>query len=371
MTKPKHYVPALDAIRGVAILGVFLFHALGMAFGFDQLPWKGFYRDFDTWRTFLPLYPLTYGSAGVAVFFVVSGFCIHLSFATSSNQGWMYFANRRFFRIYPPYLFVVLFLFFAWPWGGLTNFSFERIEQLASHLFAIHNLNKKTFFGINPSFWSIAVELQLYAIYPILVWLIARFGWGPAITVTAIFELSIRAYETYHLIVLEKALPIWITASPFAYWLSWSMGAFVAKCYLNDESSLLTRVSPTWLAIIAFGVPLFKPTAAFGFVAFAFLTSAVIAQIISGQIRLKTDNWFYRHLSKLGVVSFSFYLIHQPILYLYPRFTRLSYPEMTTHPILSFTFLLLLYPIIFWLSKMLFNYVEMPSVSLGRLIWRW
>lgn len=90
MTKPKHYVPALDAIRGVAILGVFLFHALGMAFGFDQLPWKGFYRDFDTWRTFLPLYPLTYGSAGVSVFFVVSGFCIHLSFATSSNQGWMY-----------------------------------------------------------------------------------------------------------------------------------------------------------------------------------------------------------------------------------------------------------------------------------------
>ncbi|MEI6351083.1 MAG: acyltransferase [Verrucomicrobiota bacterium] len=310
MTSPKHYVPALDAIRGIAILGVFLFHSLGVAFGFDNLQWNGLFRDFATSKSFLVLYPLTYGSAGVAVFFVVSGFCIHLSYATSSSKRWSYFANRRFFRIYPPYLFALLIFFFVWPWGSVSNFSFGRLAQLGSHLFAIHNLDRRSFFGINPSFWSIAVELQLYAIYPLLLWLVGRLGWGRAIAVAAFVELSIRAYAGYHSVVLDETLPRWITASPFAYWLSWSMGAFVAKCYINDEPSLLTSVSLAVLAIVSFGMPLFKPTSAFSFLAFALLTSAVIAQIVAGRIRLAPEDLFYRHLSKLGVLSFSFYLIH-------------------------------------------------------------
>ena len=114
MTLTKPYVPALDAIRGAAILAVFLFHSLGVSFGFDKLPWNGLFRDFaNASKSFLLLYPLTYGSAGVAIFFVVSGFCIHLSFSKGSDKRWASFANRRLFRIYPPYLFALLIFFFV------------------------------------------------------------------------------------------------------------------------------------------------------------------------------------------------------------------------------------------------------------------
>jgi len=97
MNLTRGHLPFLYGIRGIAILAVFLFHSFVHTFGFDNLAWKGLFRDFDTSRSFLALYPLTYGSAGVAIFFVVSGFCIHLSHQSNNEGGWRNFFNRRFF----------------------------------------------------------------------------------------------------------------------------------------------------------------------------------------------------------------------------------------------------------------------------------
>jgi peptidoglycan/LPS O-acetylase OafA/YrhL len=69
MNHAKEHLPFLDGIRGVAILAVFLYHSLGASFGLYQLPWAGMFRDFDTSRSYLLLYPFTYGFAGVAVLF--------------------------------------------------------------------------------------------------------------------------------------------------------------------------------------------------------------------------------------------------------------------------------------------------------------
>jgi peptidoglycan/LPS O-acetylase OafA/YrhL len=44
---------------------------------------------------------------GVPIFFVVSGFCIHVSFQQQSRE-WGGFFLRRFFRLYPAYLAAVL-----------------------------------------------------------------------------------------------------------------------------------------------------------------------------------------------------------------------------------------------------------------------
>lgn len=165
--KNTYFAPHIDYIRGFASLAVFLFHVVGLVFGFDKLPWNGWCRNFWAPTSFLLLYPLTYGSYGVAIFFVVSGFCIHLSFLSNPKKCWINFAERRFFRIYPPYLFAFLLFFFVWPWGNFSDFSEERIGQFVTHLLAIHNIDERYFFGVNPSFWSIAVELQLYAIYPL------------------------------------------------------------------------------------------------------------------------------------------------------------------------------------------------------------
>ena len=111
MKSGSKHLELLDHLRGVAILAVLIFHTLGMAFGYDALPWKGWLRDFSGHATFLCFLPVgMIGQAGVAIFFVVSGFCIHLSFETQGRE-WSRFFIRRFFRIYPPYLLALLLSF--------------------------------------------------------------------------------------------------------------------------------------------------------------------------------------------------------------------------------------------------------------------
>jgi peptidoglycan/LPS O-acetylase OafA/YrhL len=143
------------------LFGVLLVHCLGTAVGYDQLPWlKGSWLpDFQVSKLFLFLLPLSLGWAGVAAFFVISGFCIHLSFAR--NPNWRNFWLRRCFRIYPAYFFALLLFALLFPWSRI-HWNLSGIAQLGSHLLLIHNYNDRSYFGISPAFWSIAVEVQLY-----------------------------------------------------------------------------------------------------------------------------------------------------------------------------------------------------------------
>jgi peptidoglycan/LPS O-acetylase OafA/YrhL len=80
VTGCKH-LDLLDRARGVAILLVLFYHTLAHVYGYDELPWDGLVRGLPADISFLFVSPGCFcGTAGVAVFFVVSGFCIHVSF---------------------------------------------------------------------------------------------------------------------------------------------------------------------------------------------------------------------------------------------------------------------------------------------------
>ncbi|HEY6197551.1 MAG TPA: hypothetical protein VI231_02990 [Candidatus Binatia bacterium] len=66
ISKPKR-IPFLDDMRGIAILAVFLFHCTKRALGHE-------------------LTPATFG--GVAMFFVLSGFCIRLACRGGEGRPW-------------------------------------------------------------------------------------------------------------------------------------------------------------------------------------------------------------------------------------------------------------------------------------------
>lgn len=368
----KVHLPFLDGIRGIAILAVFLFHSLGASFGFDKLQWNGLFRDFDTSESFLALYPITYGSAGVAVFFVVSGFCIHLSHQRSKDKGWLSFANRRFFRIYPPYLLAIFLFFFFWPWGSFKIDSWHRFAQLFTHIFAIHNFDQRTYFGINASFWSIAVEIQLYAIYPLLLLLSAKLGWQRTLVIVGFLEIALRLSPSISGILSGPPMPRFITSSPFAYWFSWSIGAYLCECFMDNRTSWLFRVRFDLMAVIAFASPLFSLTAPLTFLTFALLTAIAIERLMTGKWVLPDNRVFrmvWAHLSLLGITSYSFYLFHQPIIGLNGKIFGRFFPEAIIHPLVKYSACLVWYPIILLLSYILYRWVEQPSTRLGKQFW--
>jgi peptidoglycan/LPS O-acetylase OafA/YrhL len=114
MDRLEQPIDFLDYLRGMAIIAVFLFHCLGAAYGGYQLGWNGLFRTFSGAEPFLLLYPVTFGWLGVAIFIMISGFCSHLSFSRDGLNDLRSFYVRRFFRLYPPYFCILLFIALIW-----------------------------------------------------------------------------------------------------------------------------------------------------------------------------------------------------------------------------------------------------------------
>ena len=349
---------------------VFFYHLLIPAFGLDKLPWKGGFRDFGSvgWE-FWVVYPFTYGSAGVAVFFVVSGFCIHLSHSAKRDASWREFTIRRFFRIMPPYWIAVLVFFFLLPLDSSLIWSKAGYETLGAHLLAVHNLREWWLLGINPSFWTIAVEVQLYAIYPLLMWVVTRKGWAFALLCTAVLEFSLRALSSYLVITGAGQLPVFVSYSPFYFWFSWSLGAGLAEGY---RRGILPDIPAwvTWAAIAsAFASPLFIATDPFKFPLFAVATSLVILRCLRSPSKENDSLGIAAGtLAAVGTVSYSFYLYHQPMLLHAGEALKSFVPSLAKGGLLLLVVLVSLLPIVYLVSRISYLWFEKPSNAAGK---RW
>jgi peptidoglycan/LPS O-acetylase OafA/YrhL len=158
-------IPALDGLRGIAILAVFFRHYAG---GLEK-------SSSSTGMHVLGML-FNFGWTGVDLFFVLSGFLITgILFDTQEHPD--YFKNfyvRRILRIFPPYYLLALVYLALTPW-------------LNAH-WKVGQLSFLVYFGyplaliwpglgeVSPSvhithLWSICAEEQFYMIWP---WSIAR-----------------------------------------------------------------------------------------------------------------------------------------------------------------------------------------------------
>ena len=145
------YVPALDGLRGVAVLMVVAYHA--------RLPGAG------------------RGDLGVDVFFGLSGFLITaLVLAEYRAQGSISlrrFWERRFVRLFPAYALVVVVCVTA---AALSDFPGTLRGALLSGL---HLANWASAAGLGLGLlrhtWSLSIEEQFYLIWPVLLAIVVRF----------------------------------------------------------------------------------------------------------------------------------------------------------------------------------------------------
>jgi len=189
MTRKEAYrLEYLDGLRAVAALYVVLFHA-GLGFLDHERALTGFARNVQR--------ALSFGHDAVAVFIVLSGYCLMLPVARAGGvqvRGIPDYFARRAWRILPPYfaaLFGSLLLIVAAPvletptktiWAD-TFPAFER-GPIVSHLLLIHNLFPAWTHTINGPLWSVATEWQIYFFFPFLllpIW--RRFGAGATVLV--------------------------------------------------------------------------------------------------------------------------------------------------------------------------------------------
>lgn len=359
------HLPYLDGLRGVAILSVFLYHTLGPSFGFDQLPWAGNFRDIHQHLDFLFVYPLSYGHLGVSVFFVISGYCIHLSHSKNNIGGWPAFFIRRFFRIYPAYLFALgLFLFLS-PWTCLVDRP-NMLEQLTANVFAVQNLWEHLRWGINPSFWSIAAEIQLYMLYPLLMILVRRLGWDRSLLLVAGLELLLRILPLLLTLLNAGTVPYMVRSSALGYWGSWTIGAYLAQHHQRGRGALFNRMRFDVFVILVVLSALLKPTSVLTFPLCAMTTAIVMDRFHTGRWKLPTTGKLsgaWRLLCNLGVVSYSFYLFHQPILVWTGRELFRSIPSL-----LELLCLAMFFPLVLGIAYAGYRLLEQPSIALGKRV---
>ncbi|HEX5439630.1 MAG TPA: acyltransferase [Ktedonobacterales bacterium] len=154
---------SLDGLRALAALMVVVFHLLLWVDAYDT-PVS---RAINASWYFL--------ANGVWLFFVLSGFLLFLPYARTTLAARplpsaTYFYRRRMLRIVPAY-WVCLFIV-----AVAENQLRRTVEPLnmLTHVLMIHDDFPRFNRDLEPPFWTLAVEAQFYLVLPLLAWGIAR-----------------------------------------------------------------------------------------------------------------------------------------------------------------------------------------------------
>ena len=178
MTRSR--LAGLDGVRGLAALYVVANHIFERTFpGYpaDHAPF---------WAAWF-----IYGRFAVVVFIVLSGFSLALS---PARHGWHLdglrpFAMRRVRRILPAYWAALVFsLAVAWLIVPPPGQAVPDIRSIAVNGLLVQNLVSAP--SPDKSFWSIAVEAQLYLLFPLLLLLLRRRG---AVALLAVVTLVVAS----------------------------------------------------------------------------------------------------------------------------------------------------------------------------------
>lgn len=342
MQSPSNRLNSIDALRGLAVLMVVLYHARSMLWVGLAQTWRqyGLSADINAWLGYATV-PLYFGGLGVTLFFVLSGYCIHrrgaqcLAVKPAAQLNLNVFAFRRIWRIFPTYFaalcitalvdaYVITYHPTQVP-AGQDNSLFG----FCINLLSLQGLVSPNF-GSNGVLWTLALELHLYAAYPLLYYISRVHSPVRVLHITFIVGLIYVLFARF--IDSPGMLPYRGAGGPIflPYWFTWAVGFCIAEV----EADRANFPSRFWLfaivgSMLAIPMSLLKleDLAEFGF-ALAF--GGLVYWSITRQ-----GNYFWsclpgQLLAKIGLFSYSLYAVHVPCLVLVKAIMTTSGQEFTT-----------------------------------------
>jgi peptidoglycan/LPS O-acetylase OafA/YrhL len=310
-------LPIIDVARGGAALMVCALHAL-------LINWVGLHaclarrHEMSAWLTVLGLCsaPLVFGATAVPLFFVISGYCIHRSFAAKlavepdHEPNWRAYFIRRAWRIYPV-LVAVIALTFVLDRFTLDRFPHDStlgslsLTTMLVNLCALQGL-AGPYYGSNGVLWTLSVELQLYVVYPVIFYLIRSRGMTASLRLTAAVSLVSAAAGSF------GPLRPFIWFGP--YWFCWTLGCAVAELESSkNRVTFDTSKIMAWFLVSALGFALWLgPYRAFAFSGVGCFWAVIILKCLQAPA---ANSSFLPLLlmGRLGVISYSLYAVHVPV----------------------------------------------------------
>ena len=297
---------SIDVLRAIAALGVYYYH-LHLGALLSKYAGIGWLKETDQ---FGALY-------AVPLFFLISGYCIHLSnlnfIKNDQPLPLREYFKRRFFRIYPAYLFAVLISLLV---NVLTRYNPAiTVNDVIAHVFLLQGYSVPFFNTINVVLWTISIEMTFYIIYPLFYYL--RWKKSLNFALLCVFILSV-----FSISVFSKGGPISLPARYFVLnlWFAWCCGAFIAdKQRLPTEGfNSKSYIFIYFLIVLFFALTKLYQEQTLAIISYQFniliWTGPLIWVVNREQWFLKRDSRFLRVLVAVGVSSYSLYLLHAPLI---------------------------------------------------------
>lgn len=321
-TPPKHRLNYIDSLRAIAAMFVIVTHTC-------QHIWWQVTPEGKTGVVFVWLMQ---GHYAVVAFIVLSGFCLMRPVVLSGalRGGVWEFYKGRALRILPAYWAAMLtaLLLIATLIGQKHGTLFDlglpvTAQGVFCHFVLINNFWGQTQMGqggnpqINPVFWTIALEWQIYFWFPLLVWMWKRVGMLLTLIVSAVVLVGVH-HSILHL-SLWGLNPDGMNLYFYFYFV---LGMMAATLVLSEKRSHFVDAR------------LFHPLAIVLIVGYVFMYAAMLAGklggrpvevmelytalmmvaiLVSGALGgLKLLSW--QPLVNIGMYSYSVYLLHLPLL---------------------------------------------------------